>query len=235
MRRLRAIARLAGAVLVVAGVVAIAWSLTVWRWQDPVTAGYTWWQQRQLSTDYAAAVDSYEPQGAVAQARAEQMPLAAVARAYRRESAAGAAISRIRVPRLGLRAIVVNGTDSAVLKRGPGLHPQTHMPGEGELVYIAGHRTTFGAPFARIDALRNGDRVTLDMPYGTFTYRIERHSIVDATNLSVLRSRGVEEIALQACHPRFFATQRYIAWGRLVSVELPASLRGRVTLPRSLT
>lgn len=229
------IARVAGTLLVVAGVVAIAWSLTVWRWQDPVTAAYTWWQQRQLSSDYAAAVDSFEPQRTATQGRAEQTTLAAVARAYRRESAAGAAISRIRVPRLGLQAIVVNGTDSAVLKRGPGLHPKTYMPGEGELVYIAGHRTTFGAPFARIDALRRGDRVTLEMPYGTFTYRIERHSIVDATDLSVLRSRGVEEIALQACHPRFFATQRYIAWGRLVNVELPASLRGRVTLPRILT
>src|SRR3972149_10689183 len=113
-------------------------------------------------------------------------------------------MSRIRVPRLGLQAIVVNGTDAAVLKRGPGLHPKTRMPGEGELVYIAGHRTTFGAPFARIDALREGDRVTLEMPYGTFTYRISRHSIVDATDLSVLRSRGVEEIALQAGPPRFF-------------------------------
>ena len=72
------------------------------------------------------------------------------------------------MPRLGLNMVFVNGTDTATLKKGPGRDPRTYMPGEGELIYIAGHRTTYLAPFARIDTLRPGDRVTLRVPYGTF-------------------------------------------------------------------
>jgi sortase A len=93
------------------------------------------------------------------------------------------------------------------------------MPGEGQLVYIAGHRTTYLAPFAHIERMRSGDPVTLEVPYGTFRYRVFRHEIVDANDLAVLRSHGRDVVALQACHPRFFATERYIAWARLVRVE----------------
>jgi sortase A len=93
------------------------------------------------------------------------------------------------------------------------------MPGENRLVYIAGHRTTYLAPFSHIDRLKPGDRVTIEVPYATFIYTITHHRIVDATDLSVLRSPRHEVVALQACHPRFFASQRYIAYARLVRVE----------------
>ena len=92
------------------------------------------------------------------------------------------------------------------------------MPGEGQLVYIAGHRTTYLAPFAHIERLRSGDPVTLDVPYGTFRYRVFKHEVVDANDLAVLRSHGREVVELQACHPRFFATHRYIVYARLVTV-----------------
>ena len=91
------------------------------------------------------------------------------------------------------------------------------MPGEGQLVYIAGHRTTFAAPFSHIDRLGIGDKITLEMPYGTFVYAVIGHSIVDDRDLSVLKTHGREVVALQACHPRFFATQRYIVWAREAS------------------
>ena len=94
------------------------------------------------------------------------------------------------------------------------------MPGQGELVYIAGHRTTYLAPFANIDKLKVGDRVTLEMPYGTFVYAITGHEIVDAHDLAVLDSHHREVVALQACHPRFFATHRFIAWAKSVLVTL---------------
>ena len=117
--------------------------------------------------------------------------------------------------------ILVNGTATDSLKKGPGRDLETYMPGEGQLVYIAGHRTTYLAPFSHIDHLRAGDVVTLSMPYGTFIYRITHHIIVSSDDLSVLRSTGQEIVALQACHPRFFATHRYIAYARLVRFELP--------------
>ncbi len=68
------------------------------------------------------------------------------------------------------------------------------------------------------NTMRPGDRITLKMPYGTFEYAVTGHTIVDASDLSVLKSRGREQIALQACHPRFFATQRYIVWAKPVRV-----------------
>jgi sortase A len=93
------------------------------------------------------------------------------------------------------------------------------MPGENRLVYIAGHRTTYLAPFSHIDAIRKGDYVRLEMPYATFVYRVYMHRIVTASDLSVLRSPKHELLELQACHPRFFATHRYIVYGHLVSVQ----------------
>jgi len=115
--------------------------------------------------------------------------------------------------------ILVNGTDHDTLKKGPGRDQRTFMPGENRLVYIAGHRTTYLAPFSHIDSLRTGDRVTLEVPYGTFIYSVTRHRIVKSTDLSVLRSPRYEVVELQACHPRFFASHRYIAYARLIRVE----------------
>jgi sortase A len=95
------------------------------------------------------------------------------------------------------------------------------MPGEDQLVYIAGHRTTYLAPFSHIDALKTGDKITLELPYASFVYSVTRHVIVPATDLAVLRSTGTELLALQACHPRFFATHRYIVYAKPVKV-IPA-------------
>jgi len=125
----------------------------------------------------------------------------------------------LRVPRLGLSLVVVNGTNSNDLRRGPGRHLETFMPGEGKLVYVAGHRTTYGAPFSDIDKLEPGDAVSVELPYGTVEYRVTRHRIVDDNDLSVLESDGREELVLQACHPRFFADQRYLVYASPVSVS----------------
>ena len=97
--------------------------------------------------------------------------------------------------------------------------PSTYLPGEGRLVYIAGHRTTYLAPFSHIDAIHRGDYIRLEMPYATFTYRATGHRIVPADDLNVLRSPDHELLELQACHPRFFATHRYIVYAKLVSVR----------------
>jgi sortase A len=217
---MRRLSRIAGAILVVAGVGMLAWVLVVWRWQDPFTALYTHWKQHQLSQAYERRFSAFEP----AQLRQNQVSartkvIAREARLYRIHSRRGQAIGRIRVPRLDLNMILVNGTDHDSLTKGPGRDRRTYMPGEGQLIYIAGHRTTYLAPFAHIERLRSGDAVTLDVPYATFRYRVFKHRIVGAHEMSVLRSHGVEVVELQACHPRFFASQRYIAYARLVRVE----------------
>ncbi|MHB8469512.1 MAG: class E sortase, partial [Gaiellaceae bacterium] len=145
--------------------------------------------------------------------------IAVDARRFQHEVKPGQAIGRIVIGRIGLNMVVVEGTDESSLTKGPGRDARTFMPGENRLVYIAGHRTTYLAPFSHIDAIRAGDYIRLEMPYGTFVYRATMHRIVAATDLAVLRSPQHELLELQACHPRFFATHRYIVYAKLVSVS----------------
>src|SRR5437763_5704346 len=213
--------RIAATGMIVAGVAILAWVVVVWRWQDPFTALYTMWQQHELADDYKQRVKSFHPPPLATNVTtaAVKREIALEARRYRRSSKRGQAIGRIKVPRLGLNMILVDGTDHDSLTRGPGVDSHTHFPGEGQLVYIAGHRTTYLAPFAHIDSLRRGDPVTIELPYATFFYRVTNHVIVPSTDVARLRSHGREVLALQACHPRFFATHRYIVYARPVRIE----------------
>jgi sortase A len=225
----RRMVRISGTALVVAGVLMLAWVVLVWRWQDPFTALYTHWKQHQLAHSYEKRFAAYRPHRLPPSSRsrpeskeqvaATMQTIEREARRYRHNSHRGEAIGRIRVPRLGLNMILVNGTDDSTLRKGPGRDLRTYMPGEGQLVYIAGHRTTYLAPFAHIDAMKPGDQVSLEVPYGIFRYRVFRHRIVPADDLAVLHSHGREVVILQACHPRFFATNRYLVYARLVRVQ----------------
>jgi sortase A len=216
--------RITGAALVGAGVLGIAWALLVWQWQDPVSALFTTYQQHRLSVSYDRAAATYRvpflPPVAhhTVDLEAERQLLAQEARAYRLTLKRGQGLGRLRVPRLGLSMIVVTGTDESSLEKGPGWYTGTKLPGEGQLIYLAGHRTTYLAPFAHIDSLQRGDAVILELPYATFLYRVTGHVIVPAHDVARLKSRGFETVALQACHPRFFATHRYIAYARPVEV-----------------
>jgi sortase A len=210
---------LLGTLLAGAGVLTLLWALLVWQWQDPFTALYTTWQQHQLASQYDKRVRSFETSISGVTVAAERESIAREAKRYRLSSTRGEVIGRLRVPRMGVNMLLVNGTDHDTLKKGPGLDGRTFMPGENRLVYIAGHRTTYLAPFSHIERLRSGDRITIEVPYGTFIYAVTHHRIVNSTDLSVLRSPRHELVELQACHPRFFASHRYIAYARLLRVE----------------
>jgi sortase A len=216
----RRIVRIGGTAIAVIGALVLVWVVVVWQWQDPFTALYTHWKQHQLARSYERRFAAYRPArygGNTISARLRTIEQEA--RAYRLDSHRGEPLGRIRVPRLHLNMILVNGTDHDSLTKGPGRDLRTYMPGEGQLIYIAGHRTTYLAPFAHIDSMRRSDLITLEVPYGTFVYRVFRHVIVPSDDLSVLRSHGREVVALQACHPRFFATHRYIVYGRLIRID----------------
>ncbi len=231
---MRQFVRILGAVLLGAGVLGLAWAFVVWRWQDPFTALYATYQQHRLTQVYEKRFAAYvvpvtpatrppvaHPQSPALsrkEARAEQRAIAIAARRYRRSLKTGDPLGRIRVPRLGLSIVVVTGTNEASLEKGPGWYTGTYLPGEGQLIYIAGHRTTYLAPFAHIDSMRRGDLVRLELPYATMLYRVTSHVVVPADDVARLRSHGREVIALQACHPRFFATHRYIVYARPVRV-----------------
>ena len=212
--------RIVGTVLAVAGALTLVWALLVWQWQDPFTALYTKWKQHELAGQYAKRATAFQAEGlSGASLAAERRSVALEGRRYRQESHRGEALGRIRVPRMGINMIFVNGTDHDTLKKGPGRDFRSFMPGENRLVYIAGHRTTYLAPFSHIDSMRKGDKITIEVPYGTFRYSVTGARIVVASDLSVLRSPKHERLELQACHPRFFASHRYIVYARLVHVD----------------
>ena len=213
--------RLFGGLLIAAGVLTLGWAVLVWQWQDPFTALYTHWQQQKLAHSLESQENAFRPaqMHGSANLAAERQAIALDAKRYRHEAKVGQAIGRIVIGRIGVKMVLVNGTDHETLKKGPGRDQRSYMPGQNRLVYIAGHRTTYLAPFSHIDSIRSGDAITLSMPYATFVYRAVRHRIVPATDLSVLRSPRHELLELQACHPRFFATHRYIVYGRLVTVQ----------------
>jgi sortase A len=219
---MRRLLRTLGTLLIVVGLGTLAWAFAVWRWEDPFTSLYTAYEQRGLSSGLEERFASYAP--AVDQPEAPSPgEFAAEARRYREETNTGDGIGRIEVSRLGLKMVFVYGTDHESLKRGPGLDPRTFFPGQNRLVYVAGHRTTYAAPFSKIESLRHGDVIRIEMPYGTFTYTVTGSRIVAANDVSVLKSKRYEQIVLQACHPRFFASHRWITYGRLTKVDPPGS------------
>ena len=218
---MRRFARISGIALAAVGVLTLAWVVVVWRWQDPFTGLYTRWEQHKLAQQLQHEFADHpgprfiETESLTAEARA----LRRAAATFRHTAGVVQAIGRIVIPRLGLNMVLVNGTDEASLQRGPGRDLRTYMPGQSRLVYIAGHRTTFLAPFSHIDDIEPGDSIRVEMPYATFVYRMVTHRVVAATDLAVLSSPLHEQLELQACHPRFFATHRYLVYARLVSVR----------------
>ena len=220
----RRVVRMVGTATIALGLVALVWAFVTWQWGDPATSLYTRWEQRSLEASYRQVRDRYALSPEPRNTRDPAAAIRTAARRLRLATHSGQAIGRLEIPRLDLDMLLVDGTDTASLRKGPGLDRRTFMPGEGELSYVAGHRTTFGAPFAHIDRLEAGDRVVLRMPYATLVYRVSRHVIVAADDIARLHSQGRELVALQACHPRFSARERYIVYAvpvRATPVERP--------------
>ncbi len=139
----------------------------------------------------------------------------------------GRPLGRIQIKRIGLSTIIVENTDYwGSLSKGPGRYEEGSFPGLGKTTGIAGHRTTFSAPFRNIDSVHVGDSIVVEMPYGTFTYRVLRHKIVDNGDWSIMRKVGFDELVLSACHPLYSAEQRYVLFARLANVKLAGAERG---------
>jgi sortase A len=231
--------RRVGLVLVVVGVLAALYAVTVVAWRDPVTDLYARWKQRELaaalddvfaqqsslyvtareSVELASRRGSYGPTPEE-QLEASQLAVAKAANAYQRKLKLGKPLGRIRVPQMGLDAVFVHGTRwGPDLSQGPGHYAETSLPGVGRTTAIAGHRTTFGAPFRHIDSLEAGDQIRISLPYATFRYRVFKHRIVDNEDWSIIRERGFDTLVLSACHPLYSAEQRWVVFARLVRVD----------------
>ena len=147
---------------------------------------------------------------ALARLSGQRRQVAFLARRLARRTKPGQAVARIELPRIGKTAVVVKGSDPEDLRKGPGLYDGTPFPGAPGTTAIAGHRTTYGAPFRHIDGLRRGDRIVVAMPYATFTYRVQQTQIVQPSDLSVIRRVGYDRLVLSACHPLFSAAKRIV-------------------------
>jgi len=135
----------------------------------------------------------------------------------------GAAAGRIEIPAIGLDWVFVQGVSVDDLKQGPGHYPQTPMPGQAGNAAIAGHRTTYGAPFNRIDEIEAGDEIIVTTVQGRFRYRMTEQRIVDPSDVEVLDPvPGANLLTLTSCHPKYSARQRIIVRAELVGEPLPA-------------
>jgi sortase A len=123
----------------------------------------------------------------------------------------GDSLTRIKVPAIRVDVVVVEGITPTALRAGAGHYPQTPLPCEKGNVAIAGHRTTYGKPFADIDQLRVGDQIELDTPIGGCVYQLKRPPfVVDKSDLSVLNQTNDKTLTLTSCHPKGSAAKRII-------------------------
>lgn len=142
--------------------------------------------------------------------------------------AVGSAIAHLSIPKLGLDKYIVEGVTDDALREGPGHYPGTPMPGEPGNVAIAGHRTTFGAPFFDLDKLGAGDLIELKTRSGgDFFYRVAQTSVVKPSDVGVIAPTQDNRLTLTTCNPRFQASTRLIVVATLTSAPVAAP----VTLP----
>jgi sortase A len=198
----RVVLRFVASVMMVSGVLLITDAVVTLAWQEPVSAYLAERQQVKLEK---ALIDPPE-------------------RVVRKEPLPGDALGKLEIPAIGVSEYVVEGTDSDNLRKGPGHYPDTPLPGQRGTSAIAGHRTTYGAPFRDLDQVERGDRIIMELPYGTFVYRVQRTQIVDDSALWVTKNVGYNRLVLTACHPLYSAAQRIVAFAKLIE-RRPAEVR----------
>jgi sortase A len=207
--------------LITAGVIVLADVGITLAWEEPVSSIYGSIQQQLAEGELDDLEQSFldrplpDVEGLTGVKAARKL-----ADAFEDDLENGKGIGRIEAPGMELDAVMVEGTDTSTLRQGPGRYRQTALPGQGETIGIAGHRTTYLAPFREIDEIEQGEEVVLQMPYGTFTYDVSRAKIVEPSEVEVVRNVGHEQVVLTTCHPEYSAAERYVVFARLAGIDL---------------
>jgi sortase A len=221
-RPLRRALRGLSTVLIVAGALLLVDAVLTATWQEPVTSLWTSHRQDVLRGELRS-IEEEPPTPADSRAltklRTDRARIAFLSEKLRRRTEHGQALGRIQIPAADADFVLVKGSDPADLRRGPGFYDGSPLPGSRGTVAIAGHRTTYLSPFRHLDRLKTGDRITIDMPYARFRYRVERRRIVPPQDVSVIRRVRYDQLVLSACHPLFSARQRIVVFARLVDVQ----------------
>ncbi|MGE0879671.1 MAG: sortase [Acidimicrobiia bacterium] len=135
----------------------------------------------------------------------------------------GDPLAQIDIPKIGVSRIIVAGVETNDLKKGPGHYPDTPLPGQKGNVAIAGHRTTYGAPFNRVDELDVGDDIVLTDLYGQqFRYKVTEQKIISPSDFSVLDQTDDATLTLTSCHPKYSAAKRIVIKAALDTTASPA-------------
>jgi len=218
-------ARILSTALITAGLVVLADAAVTLVWQEPVSAAYGSLRQSDVSDELDRVEEGFDT----------SLPLlskevgndAARARALADRFAGqvheGEPIGRIEIETIDLEMVMLEGTETATLQSGPGHYSVTPLPGQPGTVAIAGHRTTYLAPFRQIDEIDPGDTIRLELPYAEFTYVVEGHEVVDPGQVEIIDPVGYDRLVLTACHPLYSAAQRWAVFARLRRVQALAS------------
>ena len=188
-------------------------------WQEPITAAVALIRRTDTNKQYLSLSGlqlTAAQQRALARAGAANARIAILAKQEARVVPGGAALGHISIPAIGASYDFVQGTGTGDLERGPGHYASTALPGLGRTVAIAGHRTTYLAPFREVNELKRGDHIILRMPYGTFTYAVQRLRVVSPTALWITRNVGYDRLVLSACTPLFSAEKRIVLFARQI-------------------
>jgi sortase A len=215
---MRRLVRDVSSVLIIAGLLLLVDAGVTLLWQEPVTAVIGLIKRDEINKRYLSlqtAPLSHLDRRALIDLHSVQQRISFLARREQRQITTGAAVGRIDIHKIGASFDVVQGTDTSSLEKGPGHYSATALPGLNQTVAIAGHRTTYLAPFRHIDALSPGDQIVLKMPYGTFTYVVQYHKIVLPTALWITKNVGYDRLVLSACNPLYSAAQRIVIFARL--------------------
>jgi sortase A len=218
----RAVLHFIASVLITSGILMLADAGLTLAWQEPVSSFLAQQQQDALGSKLDKATRNFTTQHRLVPISGldRRKDLARAARDWRSHLKKGDPLGRIVLPTLHRKYVVVQGTDLGTLRKGPGHYPATPVPGQGGTVAIAGHRTTYLAPFRTVNKLKPGQEIDVQMPYGKFVYQVERVQIVAPTALWIThRVPGRERLVLSACHPLYSASKRIVVFARLSRAE----------------
>jgi sortase A len=209
-------------VLILAGGLALLDAGVTLVWQEPLSALYAKLRQDHLSGALRTVEHAFPTpveERALASLPDERRKIAFLARELQRHAGDGGAVGRIVIPRIGASFVVVKGTSTSDLESGPGIYSETSFPGIAGTTAIAGHRTTYLAPFRHVDLLRPGSRILLNMPYAHFTYTVLDKQVVSPTDVrAAVGNVGYSRLVLSACTPLFSAAKRLLVYARLTRI-----------------
>ncbi len=208
-----------GILLIVAGLAVLLYIPATW------VLGY--FVQRGLPAEFdqesASALSLNQSVMDKMQGAAEAEKIRELAKAFQKQMHSEQTIARLEIPRIGVNAIVVEGTTDGALRKGVGHLEDTPLPGMGENFSLAGDRVLYGAPFLNLDDLQEGDEIRVKTTYAQFAYTVVGQKITTPEDTEILKSPGFEAVTLITCDPPWDTSRRLVVQGKMTSASLLGS------------